>query len=429
MTLAFLLCTSAGLLFAQAPFDEIRADRGKAGGIYSMYRFGTPARTLPPKGYRPFYISHYGRHGARMILTDDQFSRPFEVLRRAAEDSALTETGIELFNSMQRMAPDMDYRAGDLTSKGAWQHKMLAGRMFKAYPSIFRHNPHVRAEATTVDRCEMSMAAFCTELTRLDPGIDLTMEVSRAFMPYLNAYAADNPKAMKSDLVFKSDKASWYPDYLEFRSKKIDEGPFTARIFKDTSMAGTYCDPEQFENDIYYLAVDLPCTDFNDISFIDLFTDDELCRLWECDNYTFYVQKGPDPRNEGRSKELSSNLLREMISSADSDLVSGNPNVRLRFGHDGCLMGLLSLMNVDGWNTPVNDPDSIKYVWQTYRIPMASNLQFIFYRNRRKPDDILVKMLLNEDETQLPFESDFKPYYHWADFKRYYNGILSQYEQ
>ena len=40
-----------------------------------------------------------------------------------------------------------------------------------------------------------------------------------------------------------------------------------------------------------------------------------------------------------------------------------------------------------------------------YKItPMATNLQFVFYRN--KANDVLVKVLLNEDEATLPIKSD-----------------------
>ena len=55
-----LLAATAG---AQSAYDEIKADIDKAGGVYFMYPFDTPSATPAPKGYEPFYISHYGRHG------------------------------------------------------------------------------------------------------------------------------------------------------------------------------------------------------------------------------------------------------------------------------------------------------------------------------------------------------------------------------
>ena len=45
--------------------DIVAADRGKLSGCEGPYRFDAPALTPAPKGYTPFYISHYGRHGSR----------------------------------------------------------------------------------------------------------------------------------------------------------------------------------------------------------------------------------------------------------------------------------------------------------------------------------------------------------------------------
>ena len=59
--------------------------------------------------------------------------------------------------------------------------------------------------------------------------------------------------------------------------------------------------------------------------------------------------------------------------------------------------------------------------------PMATNLQFVFYRNQKKPNDVLVKVLLNEDEATLPIKSDVAPYYHWNDFKAYCMKKLDSY--
>lgn len=100
--------------------------------------------------------------------------------------------------------------------------------------------------------------------------------------------------------------------------------------------------------------------------------------------------------------------------------------MRLRFGHDGCIMALLTLMRIDGWTTPVTDPAKIKDVWQVHRIPMASNMQFVFYRNKKNPDDVLVRVLLNEKELRLPLPGDRAPYYRWEDFRDFYAGIVRE---
>ena len=64
---------------------------------------------------------------------------------------------------------------------------------------------------------------------------------------------------------------------------------------------------------------------------------------------------------------------------------------------------------------------------------MAANIQIIFYKplptspkersacGQINPDDVLVKFLLNENETRLPeVKTDCAPYYHWKDVCAYY---------
>ena len=56
---------------AQAQKDtraEVMADIEKAGGGYYMYPTDQPVPTAAPKGYKPYYITHLGRHGARYSL-------------------------------------------------------------------------------------------------------------------------------------------------------------------------------------------------------------------------------------------------------------------------------------------------------------------------------------------------------------------------
>lgn len=70
----------------------------------------------------------------------------------------------------------------------------------------------------------------------------------------------------------------------------------------------------------------------------------------------------------------------------------------------------------------VTDIDNIyKYISIDKIIPMAANIQIIFYR-KEGSDDVLVKFLLNENETSVPVRTDCAPYYHWNDVKEYYRS-------
>ena len=43
-------------------------------------------------------------------------------------------------------------------------------------------------------------------------------------------------------------------------------------------------------------------------------------------------------------------------------------------------------------------------------------------------NDVLLKVLLNENEAQLPLPTDLAPYYHYLDFREFYVRKLQNYE-
>ena len=51
----------------------------------------------------------------------------------------------------------------------------------------------------------------------------------------------------------------------------------------------------------------------------------------------------------------------------------------------------------------------------------------IFYRPKKGKGDILVKVLLNENETTLPLKPVAGPYYKWSDFREYYMKKLNSF--
>lgn len=59
---------SAFAVVAQTNLQEIQDNPAKAGGVYYAYPVKETKNTPPPKGYKPFYISHFGRHGSRYLI-------------------------------------------------------------------------------------------------------------------------------------------------------------------------------------------------------------------------------------------------------------------------------------------------------------------------------------------------------------------------
>lgn len=120
--------------------------------------------TAPPAGYVPVYISHYGRHGSRYLLSGQDYTRPLQVLERADSSGVLSDKGRETMGKIRRMYAESYKRWGELTPLGAEQHKQIARRMFKRFPSVFRDSVWVDAKSTVVIRCILSMENALQEL-------------------------------------------------------------------------------------------------------------------------------------------------------------------------------------------------------------------------------------------------------------------------
>jgi hypothetical protein len=83
---------------------------------------------------------------------------------------------------------------------------------------------------------------------------------------------------------------------------------------------------------------------------------------------------------------------------------------------------LTVLMGINGADIDPEDPFEVKNCYQNWETCKASNLQLIFYRSNKQGDDILVKCLLNGEESTLPVPTNNFPYYKWSDFRDFYTN-------
>ena len=133
---AFLLLGLWGAT-AQTAREQIAAMPERAGGIYHSYEY-LPGPAVPaPKGYVPFYISHYGRHGSRWHTSEKIYAEPLGILRKADSAGVLTPKGRDLLAKVEVIAADARDRYGDLSPRGVAEHRGIAERMYKAYPEVF----------------------------------------------------------------------------------------------------------------------------------------------------------------------------------------------------------------------------------------------------------------------------------------------------
>lgn len=417
---ACCLWTAAG---AQTAREDIAADPARAGGVYYAYPCSEHLRTAPPEGYRPFYISHFGRHGSRYLLSQHEYDYLSAVLDSARAAGALTVFGEELAVRVERECRRAQMHAGDLTSIGIEQQKGLARRMYADFPEVFSAAGEVYASSSVTTRCVVSMANFCAELQRHAPQIVMTQSAdlhTTAPINFFNKRA--NPALSDAYADFMRD-GEWREDYRRWRDEHIAPERLVSRIFADdgyTRRAGI--DEREMMLRLFNLAVDMQNV-APEVSFFDLFTADELYECWRYVQYEFFVHRGPCPLNRDYPLYYSCALLRDIIARADEAIATGRRAADLRFGHDGNIMPFVNLLMLEGYSTYTSSPEEFCY-WKDYEMtPMAANLQLVFYR-RERGGEVLVKLLHNEQEVSLPLPGDTAPYYRWRDFRDFYTARM-----
>lgn len=410
---------------AQAVLDIIKQKPAFASCNYDTYPERTSFRMTPaPEGKIPFYISHYGRHGSRYINRRTGYEIPYKMMVQASAVNELTATGKRVLNEMNRILEDSENRWGDLTTLGRRQHRQIARRMIQRFPEVFADSAFVSARSTTVTRCIMSMEAAMMELTQQNPQLKITMDASKSTQWYMNH---QDPVLRRKKLTPEAQKA-----YDAYTADLLGNSRLMELLFKNPDIVKELID-ESFFN--YYLMkmglfqLNTPLSD--DTYLTDLFTTEDLYRMWQIDNALWYLEYGFCPLNGGDYPYSQRHLLRQIIADADSCINLEHPGAQLRFGHDTVLLPLICLLGINGYDLRTSNLEDVEEEgwWCSNVFPMGGNVQFIFYRREPRDKDVLFKVLLNEEEARLPIHTDCAPYYHWRDFRRYYLKKLNNYEK
>lgn len=370
--------------------------------------------TKTPKGYEPFYLSHYGRHGSRWLISEGDYKKPITTLRRAKAAGCLTPLGEETLSKLEAFLPTTVKRLGDLTTVGERQHHRIGKRLAEHFPEIFcQKNSEVDARSTTVNRCILSMIAECEELTAANPKLRIHNDVSESLQYYLNA---PHSSQLKEASKLRNPIDSHY------RKQLVHPERLCSTLFTDPAFVRDSIKGGELMQQLFNLAANMQSHD-TDIELYSLFTTDECYDLWKLDNIGWYMSYGPAPQTKNIMQTSQNELLKNIISTADT--ITGKKDYHgatLRFGHEVCVLPLACLLELDSCGRQVEDLDRLDEQWVNYRIfPMGCNIQLVFYRPKgNKQGDILVKALLNEKEATLPVKTDSFPYYRWADLRRYY---------
>lgn len=411
--------------WAQTIRDEIKADIDKAGSNYYAYPGPTRGLTPAPDGKKPFYISHYGRHGSRFLIHKREYEYPYATLLSADRIGKLSEKGKEVLEHIRLLREEADGRLGELTPLGAKQHQSIAKRMFERFPEVFSGDACVDAKSTVVIRCIISMDNALHQLASLNPSLQITSDASEHDMYYMNLQDRNlyNQKWPK-------EATDAYKAYCNKHARH--EEPML-RLFNDSAYAWQSINLSRLNLSMFKLASSVQGTKYRDqfSMFKDLYTEEELYHNWLQANAYWYISYGSSPHNGSTQPFSQRNLLKKIISEADSCIALPHPGATLRFGHETMVLPLTCLLGINGFNQQVSNLEElVDRGWINYKVfPMAANLQIIFYRKNPKDDDVLIKVLLNENEANLPIPTNCLPYYRWQDFRKYCLDKLATYKE
>lgn len=407
--IAFSTTIAASPLTAR---EEVTANPAKAGGVYYAYPGPADSLAVSPEGYEAFYISHYGRHGSRYLISDDDYTRVLDLFRKADSLGTLTPLGKDVLGRLETVWLEADGRGGELTPLGARQHKGIARRMYSSYPTVFTDSAAITARSTQVMRCAHSMMAFCEGLKEMNPALEIPKESSKRGMSHLCWWT---PQAAE----WNSERGPWKEVSERFRKENIRPGRLAGSLF--TSAGNLPLSDEELMWGLYWIAVDMQNME-TPTGFFDIFTPEELYSLWRVNNLDFYIHNSSFPMSEGLITANARNLLDNIILTADEYLAQGKSGATLRFGHDGNITPLAALMRFEGFCGEESDPEKAEDAWANFRVtPMASNMQAIFFRPAGGEGDILVKFMMNEHDAKLPIEPSEAgfPFYRWEDARKF----------
>lgn len=415
---AFII--SLGLCHAQGTEEIIYKDPYKSAGVYYVYDYkSNPVLTPAPDGYRPVYISHFGRHGARYCR--GEYDSMHAWLTKADKAGALTPDGMEYLKRFMIFYDKVNDREGNLTAIGRDQHRTIASRIFSRFPEVFEGTTKVEAVSTEPSRCIMSMWSFLSTLQNLDASLELSADASACYASWLQPLAANNPHVIAGRPRYNKKTTE---DIKEYFYDTVEWKNILGRFFisPETVQKKLRIDPREFINAVYFIDADTQCLDHDKDYFDGVFSLEEKYAIWKAYVASTFALLANYEGADNLTVDYSAYTLEQIIKMADSDIGSGKTQLRLRFGHDSGIMPLLAFMNINGFGRSTSSFDEAAEIFPTYEIPMGCSVQLIFYRNEK--GHTLVQILLNEKEASIPVKPAMEGYYDWDEFKAHYIPLI-----
>ena len=399
--------------------EMLRQDPAMISGEYYHYVYKPLAETAAPKGYKPFYISHYGRHGSRYHSGSLYFQQAMRPLQKGDSLGILTPAGKRLLADLQELLDIHQGHFGMLSEAGINEHRDIARRMYERFPSVFSNKSgrdSILCRSSLYPRCLASMANFMSSLQQY------ASQDIKARM-----YCGDDiQKIIAPEVDIKQFYKYEQPLEDSIRRAECPPDNFLRRMFSDVSQAMTFIDnPYTMMKGLANCASIVYNLDHAP-NITKHLTQEEIEGLWVARNARMYYLLCNSKECPECAHMFADALAEDIVRQADDALRHGSEKAAdFRFGHDTMVLPLASLIGLDGLDGR-HSATHVQDKWNcTISVCMASNLQLIFFKNRK--NDIIVKCMYNEQERLIPaLKSYYGCFYKWADLRQHLVKIYNK---
>ena len=410
-TLLLALWALAALAQNVPALEQLKADPRKAYGTDYPYGFKMEPITPAPRGYKPFYITGYARHGSRYYWNDRLYKQLDTLMKAAHERQLLTDEGEAFYARFLEAKQELMTGISELSDLGWQQHQQIARTMYERFPEVFWKGGNVLAISSLSGRCVMSMSAFCQELVQCNPKIEIREQSSRFTLDGVVPGDKENPAYRE----WPKAKPKFEGRMDKFQRDTTLQHKVLTRVFKSTE--GLPGNMRRVADNLVSLYTSLPSIDHEGMMG-GILTDADIVEHWETGNLGSYSWVFSD-------QYRTIPILKDILKKTDAVLDGTSDRIAdFRFGHDSYIGPLTVLMGLDGADLDPEDPYEVKNVYQDWKTCKASTIHLVFYRGRRPADPILVKCLLNGFEVTLPVPTDHFPYYNWSDLRAHYQSRI-----
>ncbi|MGW4274175.1 histidine-type phosphatase, partial [Streptomyces seoulensis] len=422
---AMAVSVAAGLVFGSGTAsagdrqNSVVADRTPYGTKAPYAPQEDPARyQRAPRGFVPVFTENVARHGSRAPSDSEDGDTVLAVLREARASDSLTALGAGLgpqVRSLTAAAAALGY--GNLSRRGAQEHRQTALRMERRLPSLFRtiaarHEP-VTVETSGVPRAVASAEAFTGGLVAGEPELTGLIEAPVTDKDLL--YFHKQPQNADYQAYLASD-----PDLAAVLSG-IDARPRTARaahrvvarlFHRDFVAALPAADQISFARSLHQLYSAAPdlSAEAPDVDLRPYLTPRDARWFAYLDDAGEFYGKGPGFAGRTVTYDMAGVLLDDLFAQAEAKARgTSDKGAVLRFTHAEEIEPLAALMGLPGSTEPAAADRTYTYrdnPWRGAEVaPMAANIQWDLYASTptpgepAKPVTYLVRMLYNEKET------------------------------